>query len=55
MFSAGRSCHPNLKEGGALQITVKRFQVDYYPYHIAKGIKYRKDIKLDIKHWIFMF
>ncbi|XP_031339303.1 UHRF1-binding protein 1-like isoform X3 [Photinus pyralis] len=38
----GRSCHPNLKDGGALQISVDRFQVDYYPYHLAKG---------DRKHW----
>ncbi|VEN47609.1 unnamed protein product [Callosobruchus maculatus] len=38
----GRSCHPNLKDGGALQISVKRFQVDYYPYHLAKGNR---------KHW----
>ncbi|KAL1505764.1 hypothetical protein ABEB36_005251 [Hypothenemus hampei] len=37
-----RSSHPNLKDGGALQITVKRFQVDFYPYHLAKG---------DRKHW----
>lgn len=37
-FLAGRSCHPNLKDGGALQISVKRFQIDYYPYHLAKGI-----------------
>lgn len=37
MFTAGRSCHPNLKDGGALQISVKRFQIDYYPYHLAKG------------------
>ncbi|XP_018565221.1 UHRF1-binding protein 1-like [Anoplophora glabripennis] len=38
----GRSSHPNLKDGGALQISVKRFQVDYYPYHLAKGNR---------KHW----
>ncbi|KAF5308895.1 hypothetical protein FQR65_LT00595 [Abscondita terminalis] len=38
----GRSCHPNLKDGGALQISVNRFQVDYYPYHLANG---------DRKHW----
>ncbi|KAF5286738.1 hypothetical protein FQA39_LY04160 [Lamprigera yunnana] len=38
----GRSCHPNLKDGGALQISVNRFQVDYYPYHLAKA---------DRKHW----
>lgn len=37
IVAAGRSCHPNLKDGGALQISVKCFQVDYYPYHLAKG------------------
>ncbi|XP_015834568.1 bridge-like lipid transfer protein family member 3A isoform X1 [Tribolium castaneum] len=39
---AGRSAHPNLKDGGALQIAVKRFQIDFYPYHLAKGNR---------KHW----
>lgn len=39
---AGRSSHPNLKEGGALQISLQHFQVDYYPYHLAKS---------DRKHW----
>ncbi|RZB39563.1 UHRF1-binding protein 1-like [Asbolus verrucosus] len=39
---AGRSSHPNLKDGGALQIAVKRFQIDFYPYHLAKGNR---------KHW----
>ncbi|XP_025835027.1 UHRF1-binding protein 1-like isoform X3 [Agrilus planipennis] len=38
----GRSCHPHFKEGGALQITVNKFKVDYYPYHLAKS---------DRKHW----
>ncbi|GLV35400.1 uncharacterized protein CBL_01450 [Carabus blaptoides fortunei] len=37
-----RSCHPNLKDGGALQISLHGFQVDYYPYHLAMG---------DRKHW----
>ncbi|KAJ8969016.1 hypothetical protein NQ317_007377 [Molorchus minor] len=37
-----RSSHPNLKDGGALQISVKRFQIDFYPYHLAKGNR---------KHW----
>lgn len=41
-FLGGRSSHPNLKDGGALQIALRRFQVDYYPYHLAKG---------DRKHW----
>lgn len=38
----GRSFHPNLKDGGALQISCHGFQVDYYPYHLAMG---------DRKHW----
>ncbi|KAI4463582.1 hypothetical protein MML48_4g00014003 [Holotrichia oblita] len=38
----GRSCHPNLKDGGALQIVIQKFQVDYYPYHLAIA---------DRKHW----
>lgn len=42
LFTGGRSSHPNLKDGGALQIALKRFQVDYYPYHLASG---------DKKHW----
>ncbi|XP_059616609.1 bridge-like lipid transfer protein family member 3B isoform X2 [Phlebotomus argentipes] len=33
----GRSCHPDLSDGGALQISVQGFQVDYYPYHLAKA------------------
>lgn len=33
----GRSCHPSLKDGGALQISIQGFQVDYYPYHLAKA------------------
>ncbi|XP_058814862.1 bridge-like lipid transfer protein family member 3B isoform X3 [Topomyia yanbarensis] len=38
----GRSSHPDLKEGGALQISVQGFQIDYYPYHLAKA---------DRSHW----
>ncbi|KYN07307.1 UHRF1-binding protein 1-like protein [Cyphomyrmex costatus] len=38
----GRSLHPDLKDGGALQISIVRFQVDYYPYHLAMA---------DRKHW----
>lgn len=34
---SGRSSHPTLKEGGALQVSVTGFQVDYYPYHLAKA------------------
>ncbi|XP_055713179.1 bridge-like lipid transfer protein family member 3B isoform X5 [Phlebotomus papatasi] len=33
----GRSCHPDLSDGGALQISVQGFQIDYYPYHLAKA------------------
>ncbi|CAH0560093.1 unnamed protein product [Brassicogethes aeneus] len=33
---SGRSSHPHLKDGGALQISVKKFQIDYYPYHLAR-------------------
>ncbi|XP_076231903.1 bridge-like lipid transfer protein family member 3B isoform X2 [Calliopsis andreniformis] len=39
----GRSSHPDLKDGGALQISLVRFQIDYYPYHLAMA---------DRKHWI---
>jgi hypothetical protein len=34
---SGRSSHANLKDGGALQISVHGFQIDYYPYHLAKA------------------
>lgn len=33
----GRSAHPSLKQGGALQISIQGFQVDYYPYHLARA------------------
>jgi hypothetical protein len=33
---SGRSSHPSLKDGGALQISIQGFQVDYYPYHLAR-------------------
>jgi hypothetical protein len=36
-MGSGRSSHPNLKDGGALQISIQGFQVDYYPYHLAKA------------------
>lgn len=36
-WTAGRSCHPDLKVGGAFQINLHCFQVDYYPYHLASG------------------
>ncbi|XP_014482359.1 PREDICTED: UHRF1-binding protein 1 isoform X2 [Dinoponera quadriceps] len=38
----GRSLHPDLMEGGALQISLVKFQIDYYPYHLAMA---------DRKHW----
>ncbi|XP_006613340.1 UHRF1-binding protein 1 isoform X2 [Apis dorsata] len=38
----GRSSHPDLKDGGALQISLVSFQIDYYPYHLAMS---------DRKHW----
>uniref|UniRef100_T1GHY4 Uncharacterized protein n=1 Tax=Megaselia scalaris TaxID=36166 RepID=T1GHY4_MEGSC len=31
----GRSMYPDLAKGGALQISVQAFQVDFYPYHLA--------------------
>lgn len=34
---SGRSSHPSMKDGGALQISIQGFQVDYYPYHLAKA------------------
>lgn len=34
---SGRSSHPTLRDGGALQVSVTGFQVDYYPYHLAKA------------------
>lgn len=42
IFVEGRSCYPELADGGALQISVQGFQVDYYPYHLAKS---------DRTHW----
>ncbi|XP_033218279.1 UHRF1-binding protein 1-like [Belonocnema kinseyi] len=39
---AGRSLHPDLMDGGALQISLVKFQIDYYPYHLAIA---------DRKHW----
>lgn len=32
-----RSCYPELKSGGALQVSLQGFQVDYYPFHLAKA------------------
>jgi len=39
----GRSLHPNLSNGGAFQVSLSKLQVDYYPYHLARG---------DRKHWV---
>ncbi|KAF7989984.1 hypothetical protein HCN44_008658 [Aphidius gifuensis] len=39
---SGRSSHPELTNGGALQISLVKFQIDYYPYHLALA---------DRKHW----
>lgn len=38
----GRSVHSNLVNGGALQICLQEFQVDFYPYHVASA---------DRRHW----
>ncbi|GAB6031805.1 hypothetical protein CHUAL_010207 [Chamberlinius hualienensis] len=38
-----RSSHPHLVQGGAMQITLTRLAVDYYPYHLAYGGR---------KHWL---
>lgn len=38
----GRSVHPDLQDGGALQINLQQLQLDYYPYHLAVGNR---------KHW----
>jgi len=39
----GRSDHPELQGGGAFQVSLAKLQVDYYPYHLARG---------DRKHWV---
>ena len=39
----GRSKHPELQGGGAFQVSLAKLQVDYYPYHLARG---------DRKHWV---
>ena len=36
-FSEGRSCHPDLSEGGAFQVSLSKLQLDFYPYHLACG------------------
>ncbi|XP_046394074.1 UHRF1-binding protein 1 isoform X3 [Ischnura elegans] len=39
----GRSSHPDLRDGGALQIELRHFLVDFYPYHLARSER---------KHWV---
>ena len=39
----GRSEHPELQGGGAFQVSLAKLQIDYYPYHLARG---------DRKHWV---
>ena len=43
LFLDGRSCHPSLKSGASLQFNLSKFQLDYYPYHLATG---------DRNHWL---
>jgi len=33
----GRSCHPELGEGGAFQVSLSQLQIDCYPYHLASA------------------
>ena len=35
--SEGRSCRPDLREGGAFQVSLSKLQLDFYPYHLACG------------------
>ncbi|XP_068247106.1 bridge-like lipid transfer protein family member 3B isoform X2 [Palaemon carinicauda] len=39
----GRSSHPELSAGAALQVTVSQLELDFYPYHLASG---------DRTHWV---
>jgi len=39
----GRSDHPELAGGGAFQVSLAKLQLDYYPYHLARGER---------KHWV---
>ncbi|KAK7068837.1 N-terminal region of Chorein or VPS13 [Halocaridina rubra] len=41
--AAGRSSHPELSMGAALQVTVSQLELDFYPYHLASG---------DRTHWV---
>ena len=36
-FAEGRSCHPELSDGGAFQVSLSQLQLDFYPYHLATG------------------
>lgn len=40
-FVVGRSSHPSLAAGAALQVTLHKLQFDYYPYHLATGDRNR--------------
>ncbi|XP_064088502.1 bridge-like lipid transfer protein family member 3B isoform X3 [Macrobrachium nipponense] len=39
----GRSSHPELSAGAALQVTISQLELDFYPYHLASG---------DRTHWV---
>ncbi|XP_063865478.1 bridge-like lipid transfer protein family member 3B isoform X1 [Scylla paramamosain] len=39
----GRSSHPDLSGGAALQVTLAQLEIDFYPYHLAAG---------DRGHWV---
>ncbi|XP_069995587.1 bridge-like lipid transfer protein family member 3B isoform X1 [Penaeus vannamei] len=39
----GRSSHPDLSAGAALQFTISQLEIDFYPYHLAAG---------DRAHWV---
>ncbi|XP_046446271.1 UHRF1-binding protein 1-like isoform X3 [Daphnia pulex] len=43
----GRSSHPELKDGGALQVTLSQLQLDFYPYHWAAA-----EAGSHRKHWV---
>lgn len=52
----GRSCHPEFQKGGAFQINLQGFQVDYYPYHLASGDRHHwaryKEISTPHAQWL---
>ncbi|KAG0696864.1 hypothetical protein GWK47_003088 [Chionoecetes opilio] len=43
LVPAGRSGHPDLSGGAALQVTLAQLEMDFYPYHLAAG---------DRGHWV---